>query len=223
MHSSDSDKVACPVGEPQCEVIDALAETRRRNRELEELVHIDTLTGLYNYRHFSQALDREMERTRRTGQPTSLVMADLDHFKQLNDCWGHETGNRILRNTARLIRQMLRRIDVPCRYGGEEFAIILPGTQLGLAVTVANRLREAIREDPVELEGGEAIQFTISMGVDLFLPGQGDTVSSFVKRADQLLYQAKQEGRDRVCHSEYRYLSPESEVTVEEKRALYED
>lgn len=221
MCPSDSDKVVCPVGESECEIIDQLHAAHRKSHGLEQLVHIDTLTGLYNYRHFLHALDREMERTRRTGQPISLVMIDLDHFKAINDRWGHEVGNRVLRRTAKVIRQMVRKIDVPCRYGGEEFALILPGTQLGLAVNVANRLREAIERSFVILEGEEKVRFTVSMGADLFLPGQGDTAASFVERADRLLYQAKREGRNRVCHADYRYLSPESEVSAEEKRALY--
>ena len=222
MHTSDSDKAVCPVGEPECQVLDELEAVYRKVRKLEELVHIDPLTGLYNYRQFIQALDQEMERTRRTGQPTSLVMIDLDRFKGINDRFGHEVGNRVLRQVTKVMRQMVRKIDVPCRYGGEEFALILPGTQLGLAVNVANRLREKIEQSPMVLEQ-EEIGFTVSMGADLFLPRHGDTVASFVERTDRLLYQAKREGRNRICHAEYRDLSPESEVSPEEKRALFDE
>ena len=148
-------------------------------------------------------------------------MIDLDHFKDINDTHGHEVGNQVLRLAASLIRSAVRRIDIPCRYGGEEFALILPGTQLALAVNVAERLREEIASSPLDLDG-EELRFTASMGATLSTAGQGDTVESFVERADKLLYEAKRGGRNRVCHSEYRYLKPDTEVSPDEKRALFE-
>lgn len=219
---SDVEKPDCPAGKAECHVIDELTGLRRQTEELKELVHTDTLTGLFNYRHFRMALEQEMERTHRTGQPTSLVLVDLDHFKGINDTWGHETGNRALRQTATLMRTMVRKIDIPCRYGGEEFALILPGTQLPLAVNVAERLRKAIASAPLGLEKGET-HFTASMGTDIYMAGQEDTMESFIHRADKLLYRAKEEGRNRVCHSDLKYLRPETEVSQEEKRALFEE
>jgi diguanylate cyclase (GGDEF)-like protein len=115
---------------------------------------------------------------------------------------------------------MVRKIDIPCRYGGEEFVLILPGTQLPFAVNVAERMRESIGAMSLQVEGGE-VRFTASMGVDVYLAGQEDTPDSFVERTDKLLYRAKAEGRNRVCHSDLKYLSPESEVSPEEKRALF--
>jgi diguanylate cyclase (GGDEF)-like protein len=218
--SSDVEKPDCPVGEAECPVIDELVGLRREGAELKELVHTDTLTGLFNYRHFRLSLEQEMERTHRTGQPTSLVLLDLDHFKRVNDTWGHETGNRALFQTASLLRSMVRKIDIPCRYGGEEFVLILPGTQLPFAVNVAERMRESIAAMSLQVESGEA-RFTASMGVDVYLAGQEDTPDSFVERTDKLLYQAKEQGRNRVCHSNLKYLSPETEVSPEEKRALF--
>ncbi len=221
MPSSDHNKPDCPVGEHECQILDELVELRESSDELEQLVHTDTLTGLYNYRHFSLVLDQELERTRRTGQPTSMILLDLDHFKQVNDTWGHEAGNQVLRRCAELMKQTLRKIDIPCRYGGEEFAIILPGTHLPLAVSVANRLRENIMAAAVEVDGG-VIEYTASMGVDTFIMGDVIGHEEFVKQVDAMLYRAKNEGRNRVCHRSYDHIRPDTEVSPDEKRALFE-
>ncbi len=221
MQSSDQEKTICPVGEPNCGLVDELVALRQSSSELKQLVHTDTLTGLFNYRHFTLVLEQELERTRRSGQPTSLIMIDLDHFKQINDTWGHESGNLVLRQTADRIKQTLRKIDIPCRYGGEEFAIILPGTNLPLAVSVANRLRESIMSNSVDL-GDEQIEYTASMGVDSYEMGGNVAAEDFVKQVDEELYRAKEEGRNRVCHKPYDYLKPDTEVSVDEKRALFE-
>ncbi len=221
MPSDNNDTIECPVDEPSCWLVDELAGLRKEAEKLRDQVHTDTLTGLYNYRHFALELAQELERTRRSGQPTSLIMIDLDHFKDINDTHGHEVGNQVLRMTADLIRSTVRRIDIPCRYGGEEFALILPSTQLALAVNVAERLREEIASTSLDLDG-EELGFTASMGATLSVAGQGDTVESFVDRADKLLYEAKRGGRNRVCHSEYEYLKSDTEVSPDEKRALFE-
>lgn len=221
MSSCEREKPDCPVGEPECPLIEELLDQRQTSCELEQLVHTDTLTGLFNYRHFATALEQELERTRRTGQPTCMILMDLDHFKQVNDTWGHEAGNQVLRSTAELIKQALRKIDIPCRYGGEEFAVILPGTHLPLAVNVANRLREAIMLTPVDI-GDEVIEYTASMGVDTYIMGDAVSAEDFVKQVDEQLYRAKQDGRNRVCHRPFDYIRPETEVSPEEKRALFE-
>ncbi len=221
MSSCDKEKPDCPVGEPECHLIDELLVQRLTSRELEQLVHTDNLTGLFNYRHFASALEQELERTRRTGQPTSMILMDLDHFKSINDTWGHEAGNLVLRKTADLIRETLRKIDIPCRYGGEEFAVILPGTHQPFAVNVANRLRKALMEEAVEVEGG-VIEYTASMGVGAYVMGDGIGAEDFVKQTDEQLYRAKKEGRNRVCYRPYERIRPETEVSQEEKRALFE-
>lgn len=221
MQSSDQEKPDCPVGEPACGLIDELVSLRKTSSELEKLVHTDTLTGLFNYRHFAMVLEQELERTRRTGQPTSMILIDLDYFKRINDTWGHESGNLVLQQTAERVKQTLRKIDIPCRYGGEEFAVILPGTNLPLAVSVANRLRESIMSDSVDL-GDEQIKYTASMGVDSYILGGAVAAEDFVKQVDAELYRAKEEGRNRVCHKPYDYLKPDTEVSVDEKRALFE-
>jgi len=221
MQSSDYEKPDCPVGEHECRLVDELVTLRHSNCELEKLVHTDTLTGLFNYRHFALVLEQELERTLRTGQPTSMILMDLDFFKRINDTWGHESGNLVLRRSAELIKKTLRKIDVPCRYGGEEFAIILPGTNLPLAVSVANRLRKSIMSAPVELDNGRIV-YTASMGVDSYIMGDAISAEDFVRQVDSQLYRAKEEGRNLVCHKPFDYLKPETEVSADEKRALFE-
>jgi diguanylate cyclase (GGDEF)-like protein len=220
MDISDNETRICPVGEADCPRLDELAYARSRMEMLAEQVHTDALTGLYNYRHFSRMMEQEWERTRRSGQPAALVMVDLDHFKRINDQWGHETGNRVLRHCARLIAGMLRKIDVPCRYGGEEFALILPATPLPRAVSAANRLRTAIAGTPLELDS-VTISATASMGVNVYRKGDTLEMDAFIEQTDSFLYQAKKEGRNRVCHPDFKLFRPETQVGREEKEDLF--
>jgi len=213
-------KPECPVGEASCRHIDRLLGLQQEVRELSELVLTDPLTRLFNYRHFAQALEQELERTRRSGQPTALIMLDLDHFKQVNDNWGHEVGNQVLCHTAGLMLTMLRKIDIPCRYGGEEFALILPGTPLARAVNAANRLRESIEASPLEVEG-QPLFVTASMGVGVCGRHSSLSAEGFVHEVDGLLYRAKQEGRNRVAHPDLESVKPKGQVGAEEKAALY--
>ncbi|MEJ1298538.1 MAG: GGDEF domain-containing protein [Candidatus Sedimenticola sp. (ex Thyasira tokunagai)] len=222
MDSSDEQKPQCPLDESECRHIDELMALRLRTNELEELVHTDTLTGLFNYRYFLLALEQELERTRRSGHPTSLVMLDLDHFKGVNDTWGHEVGNQVLRQTADIIGQLLRRVDLPCRYGGEEFVLILPATPLPRAITVAERLRRAIADTPIEL-GSERFSVTVSMGVSVYGRNSKMTSDDFIQEADALLYQAKEGGRNRVEHTALDEARPAGQVSKDEKSALFDD
>ncbi len=211
---------ACPVGEAQCKIIDELIQVRTENQELAELVRTDTLTGLFNFRHFSASLENEMERSRRTLLPTGLIIVDLDHFKKVNDTWGHDAGNLALIQTAELMRGFVRKIDIPCRYGGEEFAIILPSTDLQTSLQVAERLRVAIDEKPL-LSGEHSIKLSASMGVDIFKGHEGESPQEFIKRADSFLYQAKNEGRNRVCGANFDGPESATQVSHEEKDALF--
>ena len=197
---SSEKPLACPVGKDDCGFIDELAELRQSLAELSELVRTDPLTGLSNYRYFCQALAQEMERTQRSGQPTTLIMLDIDHFKQVNDQWGHEIGNQALIHIAKLMLQTVRKLDIPCRYGGEEFAIILPNTQLSAGVPVAERLRALIDETPL-LVADRPLQLTASLGIGSYLFGEDVTLEELVQRADEYLYQAKQGGRNQVRHA----------------------
>ena len=205
----------CPDG-TECARSDEVLALRARLDELANQVHTDALTGLANYRAFTQALEQEMERTRRTDQPTSLIMLDIDHFKKVNDVWGHEVGNQALRHVARLLQQTVRKLDIPCRYGGEEFAVILPNTRLADSIPVAERLRLAIAQAPLTQPEG-LLWLTASLGIDTFVNDQQAGVEELVQRADHYLYQAKQEGRNQVRHAS---LPAVAAVSREEREDL---
>jgi diguanylate cyclase (GGDEF)-like protein len=158
----------------------------------------DDLTGLYNHRLFREHLTREVHRARRWSRPVSLVMIDVDHFKHYNDLNGHEAGNRGLAEIARELNRMLRKSDVAVRYGGEEFALILPGTPKTDAQIVAERMRRAIDERTFSGEEGlPDASLTVSMGVATF-PADASDPSELVRHADRALYVAKARGRNQV-------------------------
>lgn len=191
-----SEQSLCLHPEDGCPATNEISRLRKEMAELEQQIIRDPLTGLYNKRHFNSVLTTEMERTRRTSQPTSLILADLDSFKSINDRYGHPIGDLVLCHAATVIRSMLRMIDIPCRYGGEEFAIILPATPLPIAVQVAERLRIALKSAWVETGKG-ALAVTASFGVSSFKPGE--SLDTFLQRTDEKLYEAKRKGKDRVC------------------------
>ena len=208
----------CPAGD-ECGLRQLVAELSKQVESLNRLVLTDPLTGLHNYRHFSHSLDQEMERCRRSGQPCCLVMVDLDHFKQVNDTHGHEVGNQVLVQTAELIQSSLRKLDIACRYGGEEFIVILPNTGLSDAVRVAERIRLAIAAKPLQLDNAD-ITLNASLGVDIFHRQDGDTPEVFTARVDAQLYRAKASGRNRVCCSDSDKIERRLEVTQSEKDVL---
>lgn len=211
----------CPVGEQRCSLRNELVALRRLVSRLSEQIRTDTLTGLYNFRYFHQAMEQEMERTRRSGQPTGLIMLDLDHFKKINDSWGHEVGNRALTHVAKIMLESLRKFDVPCRYGGEEFAIILVDTDLSASTLVAERLRKRIMSSPLAIDGTE-VTLRASFGLDVFSGGPEETtVEEMVRRVDSFLYQSKKNGRNRVSHPPLPSLEAAAEVGGEERRSLW--
>lgn len=209
-------EVECPAGNDLCPHIPTITQLQKEVQELKALVRTDELTGLYNFRYFTQALELEMERTRRSEQPTCLIMLDLDYFKKINDIYGHEIGNKVLSHTANLVRKTIRRLDIPCRYGGEEFMLILPDTSLSDGVRFANRLRTLINNSLIDVDG-KALQISASFGVDVYTPGDQRSDTEFIKNVDRYLYQAKAEGRNRVCHLP---LLEDEGVSREEKDAL---
>lgn len=218
---SDSPATTCANGDTcrRSQEIDTLTLEVDR---LSQLVHSDPLTQLFNYRHFSQALEQEIERSQRTLQPTTLIMIDIDHFKRVNDEWGHEKGNDALRLIARCIVENVRKLDIACRYGGEEFAIILPSSDIVTSARVAERIRSAIENTPlnVTLNNGEAstIQLTASAGLSVYDGTKDPATCHIIESADEQLYLAKTQGRNRVC-----FIKPDSEqqqVSTEEKAAL---
>jgi len=169
-----------------------------------------------------EALDQEMERTRRTGLPTGLIMIDLDHFKSVNDVHGHQCGNEALRWVAGILRGNVRRLDIPCRYGGEEFSVVLPATRLCHAVRLAERLRVAIMNSPLEYEG-VSVPLQASFGVDVYRMGENAsvTVEEFIRRTDGFLLQAKAQGRNTVCCRDVDAGRPATEITAKERAALF--
>jgi diguanylate cyclase (GGDEF)-like protein len=188
---------------------------------LKEQAQSDALTGLYNYRFFADSLPREMERAQRSLQPMSMIMVDIDHFKKLNDQWGHETGNQALVHIAQLIYQTIRKLDIACRFGGEEFVVILPNTDLRQSIYVANRIREVIEMTPLELDA-QSISMTASLGVDEYRANHTDSIDGFIERVDAWLYQAKHSGRNQVMHPDLQLEAiVETNVTVDEKAALF--
>jgi diguanylate cyclase (GGDEF)-like protein len=177
-------------------------ELRAAKAELERLSITDALTGLHNRRHFQDRLAAELHRAQRYGDPLALLMIDLDHFKRVNDTWGHPAGDAVLRGTAELVRSSVRDLDTCARFGGEEFAIVLPNTPLGGALVVAERVWRNLgsqRHAVGTPEAPQEVAVSASIGV-AFYPAQatGDA-DTLVKRADEALYCAKREGRNAIC------------------------
>jgi diguanylate cyclase (GGDEF)-like protein len=157
----------------------------------------DDLTGLFNRRYMEETLDRELHRVTRLGIPLGLAMLDLDHFKRYNDTYGHHAGDELLRSLGRLIRSQVREDDVACRYGGEEFLLILPGASLEVTLERTEQMRQCVQQLH-ELRPGQFLHpITISIGLAIF-PDNGSTGSALIQVADAALYRAKKEGRNRV-------------------------
>lgn len=185
----------------------ALLELRQRDRELalalaamQRLASEDGLTGLMNRRALVDALQREVERCRRLGSALSVVMIDLDHFKDVNDRFGHAMGDAVLRGVAGTLRAGIRAVDIAGRYGGEELCLVLPDTSAEGAVTVAETLRAAIAAQPYE-EGGQSVSVTASFGVAAFDKARHASAEQLLKSADGALYGAKTSGRNKVVRA----------------------
>ena len=184
---------------------DLLVTFYKRNSLVQQLsiqATIDELTGLYNYRHFSRLLELEIERALRYDRPLSLLVLDIDHFKILNDSRGHLVGDLGLKQIATIMRKNLRDCDILCRYGGDEFVVILPETNLHRAMATAERLRSKIEQEKIEFterwnSHTEKIQLTVSIGIAT-LNEEPDNAYDLLKQADQALYQAKKAGRNQV-------------------------
>ena len=159
-------------------------------RNKEEGAFRDALTGLFNRRYFNQELPRQVEGFRRCGMPFSLLMLDVDHFKRVNDQYGHMAGDAALKTVAEIITRIARSSDTAVRYGGEEFAVILPGTGREEAVAVAERIREAMERRSIVHDGGQAVHITLSAGVVTY-PWDAPDRTDLVRKADQALYLAK--------------------------------
>lgn len=163
---------------------------------LERQVNEDALTGLFNRRYFDATLPRELARCQRDNQPLSLILIDIDHFKHINDTFGHPAADLVLQEAARLFAYYARQGDVVCRYGGEEFMLLLPGLSRDTALERAEYIRRTFADQVTWIEG-QRVSTTVSIGISCF-PFNGAQVGHLVKAADLALYSAKAEGRNRI-------------------------
>jgi two-component system cell cycle response regulator len=174
-------------------------ERLRDNVQLSiEMAITDALTGLHNRRYMETHLATLVEQASARGKPLAVLLLDIDYFKAVNDNYGHDAGDDVLREFAIRVRKSIRGIDLACRHGGEEFVIVMPETDMVVATTVAERLRRRIASEPFAVEhGARSIKVTISIGIAV-LDGADDSAANILKRADQALYRAKRDGRNRV-------------------------
>lgn len=168
-------------------------------RQLELAANTDHMTGASNRRHFMNLFSQEMTRVRRTGQCLSLLMLDIDHFKKVNDAYGHPTGDEVIRKVADMCRLGSREIDVVARLGREEFAVLLPGTDEQGATAMAERIRTLIEDTAVQTPDNSSLHFTVSVGGAKLAFEEWDE-GALLARADAALYQAKMAGRNRVAY-----------------------
>lgn len=180
--------------------------------ELQRISLTDGLTQLHNQRFFQERLREEFRRAQRYDDPLSLILADLDHFKDINDRYGHQVGDQVLYDVAQTLRKSTRETDLVARYGGEEFAIILPKTHLSGSLTVAER----VMKDLAGLKAGPSgsIRVTTSLGLSGYPNRSVSTVEQLLSTADQALYRAKREGRNRICLHQQRSVHSDPEIKL---------
>ena len=184
------------------------AHLRRYYAQMHQMAHTDALTNLTNRRAMQLRLESELDRARRYNRPFALLLADLDHFKQVNDTYGHSVGDQVLREVAGRLALHLRESDSLARWGGEEFLILAPETDLHQAQLLAQRLLEAIREAPIS-----GVPVTLSLGAACYR--QGDSIAALLSRADEALYRAKASGRNQVVLEEEEAIIPAHSTTPE--------
>ncbi len=170
-----------------------------RQREYRNKAEVDALTGLYNRAWFGEVFPQQLELCERTGQHASLLLLDIDHFKKVNDQYGHQGGDEALRHVGLLLRNNLRSTDLCARYGGEEMVVLMPGTEMAEARLAADRLRESIAAAPCVLPDGRTINLHISGGLAQWEPGT--RLDNLISAADLALYRAKDGGRNQICTS----------------------
>ncbi|MDN3556253.1 sensor domain-containing diguanylate cyclase [Halomonas maura] len=204
MRFSDGDRehqVEVHIPRELANVADAFNQMMKQIREqedtLERMAITDGLTGLYNRREFDRLLGEEVRRAERYGKSVSLIIGDIDHFKTFNDSYGHQAGDEAIRSVGQTLSENLREADKACRFGGEEFVIILPECDAEAARQVAERVRNAVEARVFHIDGERTAQVTISLGVATSA-GNSDTLETLLKRADFALYKAKEHGRNRV-------------------------
>jgi diguanylate cyclase (GGDEF)-like protein len=182
-----------------------------------ELSLTDPLTGMANRRHFRAVLAREIEIVARSGNSSLVLMLDIDHFKKINDTYGHLTGDKVLQAVARCIASCVRPQDTVARYGGEEYAVVLPDCQVSFGETVAERIRQSLAALSIPVSPVLNLQITMSIGGAFAPVWVRSTADLWTERADTQLYRAKAEGRNRVCMDHQQVIS----VSAEEKSLLF--
>lgn len=171
------------------------------NRQLREQAIRDPLTNLYNRRYLEEAIEREVSRASRAGEPLAIAALDLDRFKEVNDAHGHACGDLVLQTFARVLAERSRSSDLICRTGGEEFLVVLPGASLPVALERSEEWRAGFADAMTENASGSPVRCTVSIGLALLRPGREDFASA-CRRADAALYEAKRTGRNRVVSAE---------------------
>nr|WP_145545080.1 GGDEF domain-containing protein [Variovorax boronicumulans] len=184
---------------------------------LNELSLKDALTGLSNRRQLEQVLEAEIDRVARSGEAALLLMLDIDHFKSVNDNYGHMAGDQVLQAVGQALASCIRPMDTAARYGGEEFAVVLPSCQPAFGQVVAERIRRTIEASPIRVSPSVDLRVTVSIGGAFALQWIRSTTELWIDRADQQLYEAKTGGRNRLCLEE----QPDSTVSAEEKHLLF--
>jgi diguanylate cyclase (GGDEF)-like protein len=182
-----------------CEAMEkwrGLILSRADQEQVARLVNFDSLTGLFNRRAILEMLDGQIAHVRRYGDKLSVLMMDIDYFKGINDTYGHMVGDDVLEKVAALLQRKMRDTNTAGRYGGDEFVITLPKTDLSSAVVVAERIRKVIKTTKMKDPWGNVFGVTVSQGLTTYEPG--DEIASLISRADDALYRAKHNGRDRV-------------------------
>ncbi|MGE5417340.1 MAG: diguanylate cyclase [Acidobacteriota bacterium] len=178
----------------------ALQKIKDEYDKLQAISIVDELTGLYNRRYFMERFVEEMNRAKRYKYSISCLMIDVDYFKQINDRFGHLTGDKVLAEIALTFKNFTRVVDLVARYGGEEFVVLLPQTDLSGAMIVAEKIREKLAETDLEVEG-KTVRITVSIGIGQYYGegASGGTIQDLLSQADQALYQAKRAGRNQTC------------------------
>jgi diguanylate cyclase (GGDEF)-like protein len=172
----------------------ALANLKLRETLRNQAIR-DALTGLFNRRYLEETMERELSRNKRQGTALGVIMLDLDHFKEYNDTYGHNSGDELLVALGQLIQDQVRREDIACRYGGEEFLLVMPGASTEVTLQRAQELNQAVKQ--LHTSSSSLKPITISAGVAIY-PNNGANAKDVIRAADAALYRAKAEGRDRV-------------------------
>jgi two-component system cell cycle response regulator len=208
-----------PVPKSEDELRKQITELQRENDHLKSLLLIDELTGLYNKRFFCIQLEVETARTRRTGQSCTLMVMDVDNFKLVNDTYGHDAGDRFLMHIAEIVKKDLRPTDFACRFGGDEFSVIMPSSTLNDSFSIAKRIQTSVAKLASALYTDLEQPLTTSFGLATYEEHTPMNVDTFFKQADLELYEAKKAGKNQISFGRVKRIET-TVVSAEEKAAL---